>query len=89
MTTYIYPQNLRASAKLWFWSLKDFTIVAVSVLLSVLALTQTGFLLPLALSAGYAFLTIRAEDTAILDFIRCAARYFLSSQQRFEWRLSA
>lgn len=87
MNTYIYPQNLRASAKLWLWSLKDFTITMVAALLSVLALTQMGFLLPLALSAGYAFLTIRTEDTTILDFIRYAARYFLSSQQYFEWRL--
>ena len=24
MTTYLYPQNLKATANLWLWSLKDF-----------------------------------------------------------------
>ena len=28
MTTYIYPQNLRAKANLWLWSLRDFLIIA-------------------------------------------------------------
>ena len=27
MTTYIYPQNLRAKANLWLWSLRDFLII--------------------------------------------------------------
>lgn len=24
MTTYLYPQNLKATANLWLWSLRDF-----------------------------------------------------------------
>ena len=38
MTQYIYPQNLKATANLWLWSLRDFVILAVAALLSVLAL---------------------------------------------------
>ena len=26
MITYIYPQNLKATANLWLWGLRDFTI---------------------------------------------------------------
>lgn len=26
MKTYIYPENLRASVKLWFWNVRDFKI---------------------------------------------------------------
>ena len=35
MTTYIYPQNLRAKANLWLWSLRDFLIMGIAALLSV------------------------------------------------------
>ena len=70
---YIYPDNLSAKATLWLWELRDIGIIGVGLLLSVLALTQTGIALPLVLTAVFAFLTIRHEGTSILDFIRYAA----------------
>lgn len=85
-TGYIYPQNLKASANMWLWSLRDFAILAVCTLISVLILTQTRFLPPLALSAGFGFLSIRMDDTTMLEYIRCAARYFITTQQYFEWK---
>lgn len=45
---YLYPQNLRATANLWLWSLKDFAIGSVALLVSVIVLAQAGWLLPLA-----------------------------------------
>lgn len=45
MITYIYPQNLKATANLWLWGLRDFTILCVCALLSVLSLTQLGFMI--------------------------------------------
>lgn len=48
-------------------------------------MAQMGFLVPLALTAGYAFLSIRMEDTTVLDFMRYAIRHFISTQQYFEW----
>lgn len=86
MRKYIYPQNLKATANLWLWSLRDFAILCMAVLLSVLSLVQLGFVLPLALSVSYAFLTIRLSEVTILDFIRYAVRYFILTQQTFEWR---
>ncbi len=86
MTTYLYPQNLKAKASLWLWGLRDFVILCVAVLLSVFALVNTGMLLPMALSLCYGFLTIRADDTTILDYLKHAVRYFLTTQQYFEWR---
>ena len=59
---YIYPDNLSAKATLWLWELRDIGIIGVGLLLSVLALTQTGIALPLVLTAVFAFLTIRHED---------------------------
>ena len=87
MKTYIYPQNLKATASLWLWSLRDFTVLCVGLLVSVLALTQMGWLLPFALTAAYAFLSIRLEDLTVLDYIRFAVRFLISQQQTYEWRV--
>lgn len=86
MIPYLYPQNLKAPANLWLWSLRDFTIFSISALVSVVAMVQFKFFLPLAAALCFGFLTIRADDTTVLDFIRYAARYFISTQQYFEWR---
>ncbi|ADB68626.1 TPA_asm: hypothetical protein GYO74_14110 [Listeria monocytogenes] len=83
---YIYPDNLRAKATLWLWQLRDIGVIGVGALLSVLALTQLGFVLPIVATAVYAFLTIRFEDTSILDFIRYACAFFIGKQQIYEWR---
>ena len=84
--TYLYPQNLKAAANLWLWSLRDFTILCLAALLSVVSLVQLRALLPAALTMCYAFLSIRMEERTILDFLNDAARYFLTTQQYFIWR---
>jgi hypothetical protein len=85
-TQYIYPQNLKAAASLWLWSLKSVCVIGVSALLSALALAKLHTLLPLGLTAAYAFLTIRMDDKTILDFLRNATRFFISAQQHYEWK---
>ncbi|MDR0851756.1 MAG: hypothetical protein LBN36_04625 [Clostridiales Family XIII bacterium] len=86
MKTYIYPQNLKAAATLWAWSLRDFTIIGVGILISVVAIAQTGFAVPLAIILTFAFLTIRIEEQTVMDFLKNATRYFITTQQYFEWR---
>ena len=85
---YIYPDNLTAKAMLWLWELKDVGIIGVGLLLSILALTQTGIFIPLVLTAVYGFLSIRFDDTSILDFIRYAAAFLSAKQQFYEWRMN-
>lgn len=86
MTQYLYPQNLKATANLWLWSLKDFTILGVSLLLSIVVLVQFRWLIPIAVTLCYGFLTIRMDETTMLDFIKYAVRYFISTQQYYEWK---
>ena len=83
---YLYPQNLKSQAKLWLWTLRDIVIIGVATLLSVLALSQLKLMLPLGLTLGYAFLTIRLEDNTVMDFIKRGFKYFVTSQQYFEWK---
>ena len=85
---YIYPDNLKAKATLWLWQLRDIGIIGICALVSILSLTQAGFFPPLVLTGVYAFLTIRFEDTSILDFIRYAFAYMFGSQQFYVWRLT-
>ena len=86
VSIFIYPDNLTAKPKLWLWELKDLAVVGVGLLLSVLALAVLGFLMPLVLTVLYAFLSIRMEDSSILDFLRNAVCFLLLHQQYYEWR---
>lgn len=83
---YIYPDNLKAKARLWLWELKDLAVTGGAALLAVFALSRTGSFVPLLFAAVYAFLTIRLEDASVLDFLRRAALFLFLRPQRYEWR---
>lgn len=82
---FIYPDNLKAKATLWLWELRDVAILGVGFLLSILAIAQTGILLPLVVTVLYAFLSIRLEGSSILDFLRYAVYFLILKQQYYEW----
>lgn len=84
---FIYPQNMRASATLWLWSLRDFAIIVLGALFSALVLAATKIPVPAVLTAAFAFLSIRSDETTVLDFLKYAIRYFISTQQYYIWRL--
>lgn len=63
-----------------------FCILGIAALLSIVALVQLRIVLPAAATLCYGFLTIRLDDTTILDFMKYAVRYFISTQQYYEWR---
>lgn len=86
---FIYPSNLKARAALLFWTLRDVAVSVVLALLGALTLTQTGSPSILAVSAAYAFLSIRFDDNSILDFIRRAWRFVVTGQQLYKWRWPA
>ncbi len=85
-TTYMYPENLKAKTDLWLWSLRDFAIIAVALLLSILALVELGLLFPAAFTLCFGFLTIRMGDSTIMDYLTNAVVFFITAQQYFEWR---
>ena len=89
MRTYLYPQNLKAVANIWLWSLRDFAILAVAALIAVLIFVNTLFYVPVVLVLIYAFMTIRLEDITVMDFLRYAIKFFITTQQHFEWRCRA
>ena len=84
--TYIYPENLRAAVRLWFWNVRDFIIICTGVVLSVMIFAKLWTPVPMAFTICYAFITLRAEDTAIIDYMGNAFRYFCTSQREYRWR---
>ena len=86
MTQYLYPQNLKATANLWLWSLRDFAILGVAALLSIVCIVHLQFFIPAAATLCYGFLTIRMDETTVMDFIKYAIRYFITTPQHYEWR---
>lgn len=86
MKEYLYPQNLKAKANLWLWNLKDFAIIGIGALLSIVALVNLGWMIPAVATLVYAFLTIRLDETTMLDYIKCAVKFLITTQQYYEWR---
>ena len=84
--TYLYPKNLKATANLWLWSMKDFLILIIAALISASLLVKGGVLIPAALTLTFGVLTIRMDEMTVVDFIRYAVRYFFTVQQRYDWR---
>ena len=84
---YIYPDNLKAAPMLFMWRLKDLAVIGIGALISVFAMSQTGFTLPVIITLVYAFLAIRFDGTSILDFIKYAVNYFFVEQQEFRWKI--
>ena len=85
--TYIYPENLRASVKLWFWSVRDFIIICVGIVVSVAVVAELWNIIPAAVTLCYAFLSLRADESSVMDYMINAVKYFLLTQQEFRWQL--
>lgn len=83
---YIYPENLKAKATLWLWTLRDVAAIGIGLLISILALAQGGFMPPLVVTVLFAFLSVRVEEASILDFLRYAVNFLFLKQQSYEWR---
>lgn len=66
--------------------MKDFIILCIAVLISVVLFVKLGWIIPAAITMCYAFLTIRKDEVTVLDYIKFAVRYFMTNQQYYEWR---
>ncbi len=86
MKEYLYPQNLKAKANLFLWDLKDFAIIGIGALLSIISLVNLGWTMPAVATLVYAFLTIRLDETTMLDHIKNAIEFLITTQQYYEWR---
>jgi len=84
---YLYPENLKSKATLWFWELKDVCIFGGLLLLGLLILSASGNTLFLVIGVTYGLLTMQLEEITVRDFLVYAAKYLFVEQQYFEWRM--
>lgn len=83
---YLYPENLKSSAKMWYWKLKDLAAAGCIFLFAVLVLVVSGSWFMVVAAGICLFLTMQFDDTSILDFLKYACAYFIAEQQHFEWK---
>ncbi len=86
MKTYIYPSNLKATARMWLWNIKDFAIICLMTIISVVTITQIWTFAPFAITLVFAFLSIRMDETTVMDYIFHAFAFFLTAQQIYFWK---
>lgn len=82
-----FPPYRLDTVKLWFWNVRDFIIICTGIIISVMLFAKLWTPVPMAITVCYAFLTLRAEDTAIMDYIINAVRFFCTTQQKYYWRI--
>ena len=80
------PRKPKSQRQTVVLEVRDFIIICTGLILSVVVLVNLWNVLPIAATASYAFLSLRADETSIIDYIFNAAKFFLTSQQLYFWR---
>lgn len=85
MKEYIYPKDLKVSAIMFLWRLRD---AAILVLLTVTAVILFGLaktIVPLVGAAVFGVLTIDIGGIRIYDYLKLCTQFF-GGQRIFFWR---
>jgi hypothetical protein len=85
---YIYPDNLKGKSTMFLWTLRDMLAIIIGAVLSAACGAVLHLMLPGVLVGVFAFMTMRIDgELNISDYIRFAARFFITEQQAFFWRM--
>ncbi len=85
---YIYPDNLKGKSTMFLWTLRDMLAIIIGAVLSAACGAVLHLMLPGVLVGVFAFMTMRIDgELNISDYIRFAARFFITEQQTFFWRM--
>lgn len=82
---FYYPKNLKASAMIWYWAVRDFVILGVLIFAAVVLGALIHSLYTFCIPMVWAVLSIRMDDSTIWDALRNACRFVLTGQQTFYW----
>ena len=66
--------------------MRDFIILAVLALVSIVIFVGLGWLAPAAITLCFAVLTIRRDEMTVLEYVKYATKYFITDQQNYKWR---
>lgn len=86
MSVFYYPKNLKAGAMIWYWSVKDFVILGVTLFAAIVLAALTSSVYLLCIPMVWAVLSIRLEEGTIREVLQSATCFFLTGQQKFLWK---
>ncbi len=86
MKEYIYPKNLKMSASLLLWQLRDAVVLFCAALFGLILFGTLKTVIPLVVAAVYGVLTIDLGGGRIYDYIKLSVRFF-GGQRIYFWRL--
>ena len=86
MKQYIYPKNLKMSAKLLLWRLKDGVTALILALIGIIIFGLTRNIFFLGVVVVYGVLTIDLGSIRIYDYNKSSVRFF-AGQRIYFWRL--
>lgn len=82
---YYYPSNMEAPPLLGLWTLRDIFIFGLAGAFSLILYPLTRSVIPLAITAFYAFMTVTFDDISIFKYLSKLCRYFITQQLVFYW----
>lgn len=85
MRQFYYPKNLKASAMIWYWSVRDFVILGILIFAAIVSGVLLRNLYIFCIPMVWAVLSIRLDDKTIWEVLCYAGRFFLTGQQKFYW----
>ncbi len=86
MKQYIYPKDLKMSATLLLWRLRDGAVSLILVLAGIILFGVAHIVFPLVLAVVYGVLTIDLGNIRIYDYIKSSVRFF-AGQRVYFWRI--
>lgn len=86
MKEYIYPKDLKISATVFLWRLRDALLLLVFAIAAVIFFALTKMILPLVAAAVFGVLTIDiGGGIRIYDYLKLCTRFF-GGQRIYFWR---
>lgn len=86
MKEYIYPKDLKISATVFLWRLRDALLLLVFAIAAGIFFALTKMILPLVAAAVFGVLTIDIGGRVrIYDYLKLCTRFF-GGQRIYFWR---
>lgn len=85
MKEYIYPKDLKVSAIMFLWRLRDAAILMLLTVTAVILFGLAKTIVPLVGAAVFGVLTIDIGGIRICDYLKLCTQFF-GGQRIFFWR---
>lgn len=85
MKEYIYPKDLKISATVFLWRLRDALLLLAFAIIAIIFFGLAKTIVPLVGAAVFGVLTIDIGGIRIYDYLKLCTQFF-GGQRIFFWR---